>query len=312
MTIWEYRRVPFKFQLSDLTLFSITCPMQVRAVRLIDRTSPAESLVPPTDPLTADSQGFSVRSLRIATEQPSVSTSGDYLCYTQLQYFHCFIDLGLSFEDYQKKFSSKTRSTISRKIKRYTEHCGGSILLKIYKTRADMQEFFQLAREVSKKSYQEKLLDAGIPDSEEFVREMERLAGIDRLRAYILFDGPRPVSYLYCPVENGVLIYAYLGYDPEYLKMSVGTVLQWLAVEQIFDESCFTFFDFTEGQSDHKRLFATNEVRCANVIFLKKSLRNKTLIYSHLFMGRLSRWLGDSLTKLGVKARIKHFIRFKR
>lgn len=310
MTIWEYRQVPLKFQLSDWTLFSITYPMQVRAVKLIDRTPPAERLLPPTDPLTADSQGFSVRALRIATDQPTVSTSGDYLCYTQLQYRHCFIDLELSFEDYQKKFSSKTRSTINRKLKKYAEHCGGSISWKVYKAPAEMREFFQLAREVSTKTYQEKLLDAGVPDSEEFVVEMETLAGQDSVRAYILFDGQRPVAYLYCPVDNGVLIYAYLGYDPEYLKMSVGTVLQWLAVEQIFAESCFKFFDFTEGQSEHKRLFATNEIQCANVIFLKKSLRNKALIYSHLFMGRLSKWLGDFLAKLGIKARIKHFIRF--
>lgn len=312
MTTWTYRQVPFKFQLSDWTLFSITCPMQVRAVKLIDRTPPVEHLVPPTDSLMANSQGFFVHALRIAEEQPTVSTSGDYLCYSQLQYRHCFIDFGLSFEDYQSKFSSKTRSTINRKLRKYGEHCGGSIPWKAYKAPAEMREFFQLAREVSTKTYQERLLDAGVPDSEKFVSEMESLAGENRVRAYILFDGPRPVAYLYCPVENGVLIYAYLGYDPEYMTMSVGTVLQWLAVKQLFEESCFKFFDFTEGQSEHKRLFATDETQCANVIFLKRTLRNKALIYSHLWTGRLSKWLGDSLTKLGVKTRIKQFIRFMR
>lgn len=311
MTTWEYRQVPFKFQLSDWTLFSIVCPLQVRAMKLID-TPPIEGLVPPIDSLSGDSQGFSVRALRIATELPTVSTSGDYLCYTQLQYRHFFIDLEQSFEDYQTKFSSKTRSTINRKIKKYAEHCGSSIPWKAYKTPAEMPEFLKLARQISTKTYQENLLDAGIPDSEEFASEMEALAGKDRVRAYLLFDGPHPVAYLYCPVDDGVLIYAYLGYDPAYMKMSVGTVLQWLAVEHIFAESCFKFFDFTEGQSEHKRLFATNEIRCANVIFLKKSLRNKALIYSHLFMGQFSKWLGDSLTKLGIKARIKQFIRSMR
>jgi CelD/BcsL family acetyltransferase involved in cellulose biosynthesis len=175
-----------------------------------------------------------------------------------------------------------------------------------------MKVFFQLAREVSKKTYQEKLLDAGVPDSEEFLREMEVLAGQNRVRAYVLFDSQRPVSYLYCPVENDVLIYAYLGYDPDYVKMSVGTVLQWLAVQHLFEESCFKAFDFTEGQSEHKRLFSTHEIQCANVIFLKKTLRNRSLVYSHLVMGKLSRWLGDLLETLGVKTRIKHFIRFMR
>lgn len=312
MTTWEYQLVPFKFQLSDWILFSLARPMQVRAVKLNDRTLPVERVAPPTDPLTADSQGFSIHALRIAAKQPTVCTSGDYLCYTQLQYRHCFIDLGLSFEDYQKTFSSKTRSTISRKIKKYAEHCGGSISWKTYKAPSEMRAFWESAREVSAKTYQENLLDAGIPDSEEFAREMETLASNDRVRAYILFDGPHPVAYLYCPVHDGVLIYAYLGYDPAYMKMSVGTVLQWLAVEQIFSESCFQFFDFTEGQSEHKRLFSTNEVLCANVIFLKKSLGNKALIHSHLLMGKISKGLGDSFSKLGIKTRIKKFIRFMR
>lgn len=312
MTIWERRQVPFKFQLGDWTLFSIKCPLQVRAVKLIDITPPAEHLVPPTEPLSGDSQGFFVHSLPVTAEQPVLSASGDYICYAQLQYRHCFIDLGLSFADYQKKFSSKTRSTINRKLKKYTEHCGGSIPWKTYKTPAEMRDFFQLAREVSKKTYQERLLDAGVPDSEVFVHEMEALAKMNRVRAYILFDGPRPVAYLYCPVEDGVLIYTHLGYDPEYMTMSVGTILQWFAVKQIFEESCFKFFDFTEGQSEHKRLFSTDETQCANVIFLKATLRNKSLIYSHSFMGRFSKLLGDSLAKLGIKSRVKQFIRFMR
>ena len=309
MTMWESKQVPFKFQLSDWTLFSVACQMQVRAVKLTDNTPAAQRLTPPTDSLSSDSQGFFIHALRIATKQPMVSTCGDYLCYTQLQYPHCFIDLNLSFDDYQKKFSSKTRSTINRKVRRYAEHCGGSIPWREYKAPSHMHEFFQHARAVSVKTYQEKLLDSGIPDSEEFLLEMESLAQKNSVRAYILFDDQRPVAYLYCPAEHDVLAYAYLGYDPDYLKMSVGTVLQWLAVEQLYKESCFKFFDFTEGQSEHKRLFATHEIQCANVIFMKKSIQSQALIYSHVLMGHISRWIGDLSQKLGIKARIKHLIR---
>ena len=312
MTDWTYQDVPFKYQLSDWTLFSIRRQMQVRATKLVDKTPPASRLVAPSDALIEKSQGFAIRALPVAEEQPRLGTSGNYIFYTQLQYRHCFIDLGMSFKEYEGKFSSKTRATINRKLRKYAQYCQGPIPWSVYKRPDEMKTFFELAREVSKKTYQEKLLDAGVPESDEFLREMESLAAQNRVRAYVLFDGERPVSYLYCPVENGVLIYAYLGYDPDYLKMSVGTVLQWLAVQQLFEESCFKVFDFTEGQSEHKRLFATHELQCANVIFLKKSLRNRSLIYSHLLMGQLSRWLGNTLATLGVKARIKNFIRFMR
>lgn len=313
MNRWQCRPVPFRFQLSDWTLFSVTLPLQVRAERLIDETPTVEvAPTPPTDELMDGSQGFLIRSLPVAAELPPVSRAGDFLCYVPLQYRHCYIDLGQSFDSYLKKFSAKTRSTINRKIKRYTEHCGGTLRWQTYTMPGEIRDFFRLARTVSKLTYQERLLDAGIPESEEFIRQAESLAADQRVRAYLLFDGERPVSYLYCPVQDGVLIYSYLGYDPAYMQMSVGTILQWLAVEQLFKEARFRYFDFTEGQSDHKSFFATHQRQCANVFLVKRTPRTTAVIYSHWFMNRFSKRLGETLDRLGMKARIKRFLRFSR
>lgn len=311
MSHWQYRPVPFKFQLSDWTLFSVSLPLQVRAERPFDAISPDARKLP-AEKIAEGSQGFLIRGMPIPAVLPTISRADGYLCYIPLQYRHCYIDLGLTFAGYQKQFSSKTRSTINRKIKKYSEYCGGSIAWKTYKSPGEMREFFRLARAVSKLTYQERLLDAGIPESAAFIQQAESLAADQRVRAYILFDGERPVSYLYCPVYDGVLIYAYLGYDPEYIKWSVGTVLQWLAIEQLFTEARFRYFDFTEGQSDHKRLFATHQQHCANVFFVKRTLSNTVLIYCHRFMDSSSAWLGSKLEQFGLKAKIKRLLRFGR
>lgn len=310
MSRWQFRPQPFKFQLSDWTLFSIPLRLQILAVRLIDETPPVALPALPHEPLAAGSQGYLIRGLPVATELPVISQVEGYLCYVPLQYQHCYIDLGMSFESYQKKFSSKTRSTISRKVRKYAEHCGGTVAWKTYAMPDEMREFFRLARAVSQKTYQERLLDAGIPDTEDFIAHAESLAAEQRVRAYLLFDGKRPVSYLYCPVHDGVLTYAYLGYDPDYMNMSVGTVLQWLAVEQLFREGRFRYFDFTEGQSEHKRLFATHQRQCANVFLVRRTPGNTMLVYSHLGMERFSKWLGATLERFGIKAKIKQFLRF--
>ena len=312
MNHWQQRAVPFKFQLSDWTLFSVSLPLQVRAEKLVDQTAPVAIPQPPAEVLAEGSQGFLIRGLPVAAKLPRISDVGNYLCYAPLQYQHCYIDLGLTFENYQKKFSSKTRSTINRKVKKYTEHCGGSIVWQTYQTPDEMRDFFRHARAVSKLTYQERLLDSGIPDSEEYIREAESLAATQSVRAYLLFHGERPVSYLYCPVQEGVMIYAYLGYDPDYMQLSVGTVLQWLAVEQIFKEGRFRYFDFTEGQSEHKRFFATHQQPCANVFLIKKTWRNYAVIYSHLSMDRFSTWLGVTLERWGVKAKVRRFLRSAR
>jgi hypothetical protein len=312
MSRWQLRPVPFKFQLSDLTLFSLSVRMQVRAETLASDPAPAASLLPPLDELEKGSEGFVVRGLPLPDEVSVLTREGDFFCYVPSQYQHCYIDLAQSFDDYQKKFSSKTRSTINRKVKKYAEYSGGTIRWKSYRSAAEVREFFGLARAVSRISYQERLLDAGLPSSEEFIRGAEAMAAEDRVRAYLLFDGERPVSYLYCPVADGILTYAYLGYDPEYGDKSVGLVLQWMALQELFGEKRFRYFDFTEGQSDHKRLFSTHQRHCGNVFILRRSVRNAAIIYAHLATDRFSRWLGETLDRLGVKAKIKRVLRFGR
>lgn len=309
MSLWQARDVPFKFQLSDWTLFQASIPLQLHSIKLADAENPQALFLPGEDQLVPGSQGFALRRLPVVETLPRLARCGPFLRYVPLQYQHCYIDLNTSFEEYQKKFSSKTRSTINRKIRKYTEHCGGTLKWHSYRSPDEVAAFFQLARAVSKLTYQEKLLDAGLPDTPEFMERARMLAAKRQMYAYVLFDGERPVSYLYCPVQDDVAIYAYLGYDPAYMHLSVGTVLQWLALEQMFNEGGLRYFDFTEGQSDHKRLFATHQRQCANVFLVRPTLRNTAIIRSHALMERFSGWSGQLLDRYGIKAKVRRLIR---
>lgn len=309
MSLLQAREVPFKFQLSDWTLFQTSIPLQLRSIELGEAGNPEAIAIPGEDQLAPGSQGFALRRLPVDEALPRLARCGPFLRYVPLQYQHCYIDLGTSFEDYQKKFSSKTRSTINRKIRKYTEHCGGALKWHSYRSPDEVPAFFALARAVSKLTYQEKLLDAGLPDTPEFMEHARALAASGKLRAYILFDGERPVSYLYCPVQDDVAVYAFLGYDPAYMHLSVGTVLQWLALEEMFNEGGLRYFDFTEGQSDHKRLFATHQRQCAHVFLVRPTLRNAAIVRGHALMDRFSGWAGQLLDRYGVKAKVRRLIR---
>ncbi|SFU74250.1 GNAT family N-acetyltransferase [Nitrosospira multiformis] len=306
---WHCQQVPIKIQLGDKTFLAPRLWLQVREAGLDDEAPSVAEPIAPADPLPAESQGFLIRSLRVIGHQPVFRRQGVYLCYVPAQYPRYYIDMQQSFSEYKSKFSSKTRSTLSRKIRKYTEHCGGSISWRVYRSPGEMAEFFRLARTVSRTTYQERLLDAGLPDSEEFCEEMEQLAQQDCVRAFLLFHQDRPVSYLYCPISNGVVLYAYLGYDPDYMNFSVGTVLQWFALEYLFEEKIFRFFDFTEGQSEHKKLFATGSVQCANVFFVRDTLHNMCLLQIQRAVDSLSKFTGDRLERLGIKASLKRLIR---
>lgn len=307
---WMPQQVALKFQLSDLTLWSASLRLRVR------QASAGSPDVVPADPhpdeADATDDGFLVRAMPLQDEPPPLAQRGPWLVYIPSRYTHYRIDLSIGFEHYKAKFSSKTRSTITRKVSRFADQTGGALKWRRYAGADEMAEFHRHARAVSARTYQERLLDAGLPEGDGFVAEMMALAAADALRAFILFDGERPVSYLYCPVEGDTLIYAYLGYDPDYLRHSAGTVLFWVALQSLFEEGRFACFDFTEGESDHKRLFATHGTPAANVYFLRPTLRLRLLARTHNGFASMSTALGEWLERHGLRARIRRLLRFGR
>ena len=302
-------KVLLRFALGDKTLFAKSLNLNYSLISLADDVSPTPRIDLQDVPLNDASDGFLIRSLPIEGEWSAYRVGRPYIYYLRAQYLRNYINLQQTFDDYKKKFSSKTRSTINRKVKKYAKHCGNDTFYKSYKSKDDIREFFTLAREVSRKTYQEKLMDAGLPDTPSFISELERRAADDLVRGYILFDNDAPVAYLYCPIDKGVLLYQYLGYDPDYAKLSVGTVLQWKALEEIFSEDSFSLFDFTEGDSEHKRFFATHSMPCADILVLRNTLRNKVLLRAHMAINVLSNCLGNALDKMGIKSKIKKIIR---
>lgn len=310
MSGWTTQTVNLRFGVSDLTLWTVGLPMSVRSISLGEAAEPVSTLTPPEGEIPPNSAGFMIRGLPVLKEQPVVTVLSECIAYVQRHYRHCYIDMRCSFEEYSAKFSSKTRSTIARKVRKFREHCGGELRWVSYSSPSELLEFHRVARTVSALTYQERLLDAGLPNTSEFVESMQALAAQDSVRAFVLFDGERPVSYLYCPVHEEVLVYAYLGYDPAYMKWSVGTILQWLALERLFAERRFRYFDFTEGESEHKRLFATHDQASVNVLYLRRTVKNRMLVHALSGFDRYVEAIGEWLESRDLKRRVRRLIRF--
>jgi hypothetical protein len=306
---WQCRTVPMKFRFSDWTFFSFPLRVTTQAtLRVFEALAHEAPVVPHVAPHEG-TEGYLLRSLPIRDDLPRLSAVDGFLRYVPLQYQHGYIDLRTSFADYQRRFSPKTRQTIQRKVRRYTEHCGGRLTWRTFRAPGEMREFVRQARTISKRTYQERLAGAGLPDSESFVAGAEARAAHNQVRGYILFDGELPVSYMYCPIEDGVVMYGHLGFDPSYFDWSVGTILLWLAIEQLYEEQTFHYFDFTEGQSEHKRRFATHHRRCANVLLLRPSARNLALVLGQCAIDALSTCAARTLDRFNLRIKIRRLLR---
>lgn len=298
---WEKRNVPLSFRLGEVTLAKPTIRLLVNTLHFTELKSPALPELP------AGVRGALIPSFPVEARKPRLRLREGRLRYVFSQYERFFVDLEQTPDDYLAAFSSKSRSTLKRKVKKFAKLCGGEIDWREYGTPEEMEDYYRMARSVSEKTYQERLLDVGLPAGEGFREEMQRLAERGEVRGYLLFHEEKPVAYFYTPVRDGIVRYEYLGYDPEYGKHSPGVVLQWLLLEKLFVDEKARLFDFLEGETQHKSFFSTGSRLCADLYYFKPS--SFALVFSHMTVERLSAGIGFVLEKLGIKSAIRKLIR---
>jgi CelD/BcsL family acetyltransferase involved in cellulose biosynthesis len=240
-------------------------------VTLSEALSGEVASLPPLDPEAHGYLILSLRSDRIA----SLSAAHPGLkVFVRQRYRRSYARLEGSYDTYLGAFSAKARSTLKRKVRKLADRSGGKLDVRLYRSPGEIDEFYRHARSVSAKTYQERLLGAGLPEGEAFLAQLREQAADDRMRGWLLFLDSQPISYLYAPAEGQTLIYAFLGYDPDHAAWSPGTVLQAEAMRQLFEEGRFSLFDFTEGEGQHKTLFGTGAVDCADLLLLRPTLGN--------------------------------------
>jgi len=311
MTDWKPTSVAFRFRLGEKILFRVPVRLEVRTTALaalLGRDAEAEDPTPLRD-LGVDLAGRLVRSARVDERLPRISWLPDGIRYVPDAYARFYIDMQSGFGAYSARFSAKSRATIRRKVKKWTELCGGALDFREYRTSEELREYLPLAYRVSELSYQERLFESGLPRDDAFQHSVLVLAERDAIRAYLLFRDGVPVAYLHLPIDDGVIVYQFLGYDPAHAAHSPGTVLQWCALERLFGERRFRLFDFTEGEGSHKGFFSTHSVSAADVYYLRKDLRSIALVHAHAGFDAASRGAVSLLDHLGFKTRVKRFFR---
>jgi CelD/BcsL family acetyltransferase involved in cellulose biosynthesis len=256
--------VALRFMVGARTLASVRrrlarVPLTLAEARAGDR--------PALPPLPAEAEGYLVTSLPEA--QCKALLGGGMLGFVRQRYTRFYVDLSLGFDAWFAGLSANTRQGLKRKAKRL----GGEV--RCYRTPAEMADFHPLARALSARTYQERLLGAGLPED---LEALQRLAEADAVRAWLLLLEGRPVAYLCCPAVRDTLVYAHVGHDPDVAALSPGAVLQLAALRDLFAEGHFAWFDFTEGEGRHKRQMASGGVACVDLLLLRPTLANRMLI----------------------------------
>jgi len=306
---WVAQPYRLQFRLGERSLCAKYFRALVLTTHFLNIEQQPEQIIPSLENLGADIDVVVMRSVPVQKAYPTLSRTAGWLLYVPSHFPRYYVDLTTTFEAYLGKFSARTRSTLRRKVRKFQDFSGGTLDCLEYRTPNELEEFYPLAVELSRRTYQHRLLDAGLPESDSFRSSVRALASANQVRAYLLFHDGKPVAYQYCPVKDGVLTYAFLGYDETYAGWSCGTVLQYLVFERLFAEQRFRIFDFTEGEGEHKKLFATDMTFCAQMLCFRPELRNLVLVGGHAALDSASTGTGKLLDRVGLKRRIKKMLR---
>ncbi|OWK28816.1 GNAT family N-acetyltransferase [Sphingomonas dokdonensis] len=194
--------------------------------------------------------------------------------FERQRYTRYYVDLAAGEAAWRGALSGQTRSTLKRKAKKLAAASGGRLDVRRFRTAANLADFHPIARALAEKTYQERLMGAGLPGDAAAVATMIERAARDAVRAWLLYVGEAPAAYLWCGADGDTLRYDYVGHDPAFAALSPGSVLMEAALVDLFDDR-FARFDFTEGEGQHKRLMSTGGIDCRDLLLLRPTLANR-------------------------------------
>lgn len=223
----------------------------------------------PSLPPLGDHHGYLVTSLPAAT---APSWAG--LQFERQRYTRYFVDLAAGEAAWRAGLSGQTRSTLKRKAKKAAAASGGVLDVRRFRSPEELAVFHPVARALAEKTYQERLMAAGLPGDAAFFHRMQTLAAADAVRAWLLYIGEAPAAYLWSSADGDTLRYDYVGHDPAFAALSPGSVLMEAALADLFADR-FLRFDFTEGEGQHKRSMASGGVACRDLLLLRPTIANR-------------------------------------
>jgi len=149
-----------------------------------------------------------------------------------------------SFDEYLQKFSAKTRKNRVREVKRLRDEGGVEF---ICVTQPDeVEDFLDTAAAISRKTWQFNMVGWGLAawDLTQIKRRLKFAAERGWLRSYLLKCGGTPCSFILGLQHSHRFYHAVVGYDPQWSRLSVGSVLQFLVLEDLFGHNRPEVYDF--------------------------------------------------------------------
>ena len=189
---------------------------------------------------------------------------------------HESLKLPPSIDELYKRMSSKRRSEIRRKAKKFVAQATAGINIVCYRQPEQLDRIFQDVEEIAKKTYL-RGLGTGFEDNALVRARLELCARKGWLRAYVLYVGDRPCAYWIGMLCGETFYGEYVGYDPEYRLLSPGMYVMLNVIE--------TFCNGTSGDTVREVDFGFGNAEYKSALCNSSSVESSVFMFAPTFKG---------------------------
>jgi Acetyltransferase (GNAT) domain len=184
-----------------------------------------------------------------------------------------------NIDEVYRRMSGTRREGIRRGMRKFAAHAEGKAKIVCYRSEAELSRLFLDAEQIAGKTYQ-RGLGAGFANTPEVRRRLELAVRKGWLRAYVLYVGDRPYSFWIGMLYHKAFVSEYLGYDPEFRKLSPGMFLIMRVIEgfcQRANGDTVAELDFGLGHAEYKGALCSKSWQEAPVYIFSPTLKGMSL-----------------------------------
>jgi hypothetical protein len=189
---------------------------------------------------------------------------------------HESLKLPPSLDELYKRMSSKRRSEVRRKAKKFVAQATAGITIVCYRQPEQLDRIFQDVEEIARKTYL-RGLGTGFEDNALVRARLELCARKGWLRAYVLYIGDRPCAYWIGMMCGETFYGEYVGYDPEYRLLSPGMYVMLTVIE--------TFCNGASGETVREVDFGFGNAEYKSALCNSSSVESSVFIFAPTFKG---------------------------
>lgn len=215
------------------------------------------------------------------------------------------IELPPTRDAYWQRFSSKTLSTMRRKLKKF-----GNTRLERITDIDQISHFLQVAHTISLQTWQTRRFGLRIRNDAAECHLYTQLAQLGLLRSYLWFSDNRPVAFLIGLQDKGRFLYEEVGYATPFARFSPGQMLLIQVLDDLFLYNRPQWFDFGGGDADYKQFFSNHQSLSGTVWMFPPTFENRLRVTYLEACLQARRWARRALSAGGWTRHARQWIRY--